>query len=401
MSVGIDDLSLYASALALDFRALLGVRRNVEESDWQNIGFHRRTVLPPWEDAVTLAVNAARPLDTSKVGLLVVGTESAVDFGKPISSWVHGALNLPADCRNFEVKHACYGGTAALHTALDWLRARRGSGRTALVITTDEARRHPDDPSELNGGCGAVALLLREDPRLVAFDPEGFPAAMDVWDVARPSATFEWGDPVLSLYAYLDLAEAAFDRWREATGKSTDDLDFLLYHAPLLSLLQQVHQVVLASEGVFGNEVAARFERMVAPSLGYNRELGNIYGGSLYASLAGLLAHNDVPGGARLGMFAYGSGACAELWTGVVQPGASQRVRARGIDAHLKARRPVDVATFDALGIATEGRFGREVEGPHVPPAPEWAPLFEEAYAGTGRLVLTHIDRYRRHYVGA
>jgi hypothetical protein len=71
----------------------------------------------------------------------------------------------------------------SLHTALDWLRARPGSGRTALVIATDEARRHPDDPSELNGGCGAVALLLREDPRLVAFDTVGFPAAMDVWDV--------------------------------------------------------------------------------------------------------------------------------------------------------------------------------------------------------------------------
>ncbi|MFN7145255.1 MAG: hypothetical protein ACK4YP_15890, partial [Myxococcota bacterium] len=121
--VGLDDIHLYASSLSLDFRALLGVRKNVEESDWRNIGFHRRTVLPPWEDAVTLAVNAAKPLDTSKVGLLVVGTESAVDFGKPISSWVHGALNLPGDCRNFEVKHACYGGTAGLHTALDWLRA--------------------------------------------------------------------------------------------------------------------------------------------------------------------------------------------------------------------------------------------------------------------------------------
>ncbi|MFN7147442.1 MAG: hydroxymethylglutaryl-CoA synthase, partial [Myxococcota bacterium] len=303
------------------------------------------------------------------------------------------------DCRNFEGKHACYGETAGFNTALDGPHARLGSGRTALVIATDEARRHPDDPSELSGGCGAVAMLLREDPRLVAFDAESFPAAMDVWDVARPSATFEWGDPVLSLYAYLDLLEAAFDAWH-ATDAATDGLDFVLLHAPLLSLLEQAWQVVLAGEGVFDRaEVTARFERMVAPSLGYNRELGNIYGGSLYASLAGLLAHTDVPGGARLGMFAYGSGACAELFTGTVRAGASDRVRARGIGAHLKARRPVTVGTFDALAVATEGRFGRETEGPLVPgDGAPFRDLWDEAYAGTGRLVLSHIDRYRRHY---
>ena len=121
-----------------------------------------RTVLPPYEDAVTLAVNAAKrvlaPGDVPEIALLVVATESAVDQGKPISTWVHRLCGLPSSCRNFEVKHACYGGTAALHTASAWLATHGRPGAKALVIATDHSRAHVG--AEIEFICGATAVAL-------------------------------------------------------------------------------------------------------------------------------------------------------------------------------------------------------------------------------------------------
>ncbi len=84
-----------------------------------------RSLNPLWEDPVTMGVNAANAIltdeDRGRIELLVVATESGVDYEKPISTWVQRYARLSANCRNFEVKHACYGGTAGLQMAAAWL----------------------------------------------------------------------------------------------------------------------------------------------------------------------------------------------------------------------------------------------------------------------------------------
>src|SRR5262249_11407521 len=133
-----------------------------------------RGVNPPWEDTVTLGVNAARPMlsseDRRSVGLLIVGSESSVDQEKPLSSWVHHFLDLPADCRNFEVKHACYGPTAGLQMAIAWLASGLARGRKALIISADQSLPAFGMPWEPVTGASAAALLLSEQPRLLAYD---------------------------------------------------------------------------------------------------------------------------------------------------------------------------------------------------------------------------------------
>ena len=122
--VGIEDINLYGSRLSVSAKELAAFR-NLSEKGLKDVGFTKKTIVPLFEDPVTLAVNAAKPLldaiDKNTIGLLIVATESGLDYGKPISSYVHRYLDLNTHCRNFEIKHACYGGTAALQMALNWL----------------------------------------------------------------------------------------------------------------------------------------------------------------------------------------------------------------------------------------------------------------------------------------
>src|SRR5581483_2266997 len=88
--------------------------RGLDRSRMSNLLMERKSVNLPVEDPVTNAVNAAKPLvdgltpaEREAIELVVIGTESGLDFGKPISTYVAHYLGLPRRCRSFEVKHAC------------------------------------------------------------------------------------------------------------------------------------------------------------------------------------------------------------------------------------------------------------------------------------------------------
>ncbi len=97
MRVGIDDLNLYASTLSVEAREI-GDARGTSQRDLAKFKLLRRALPPAYEDPVTLAVNAARPI-VEQAGrdafeLLIVATESGIDYGKPLSSYVHRYLDL-------------------------------------------------------------------------------------------------------------------------------------------------------------------------------------------------------------------------------------------------------------------------------------------------------------------
>src|SRR5262249_37449901 len=120
MRVGIEKANLYGGRAYLTIADLASARGGSLDAleRRQMVPYEARSIIPPYEDSVTLAVNATERLlsdaDREQIELVVVATESAVDFGKPISTWVQRFSRLPAHSRNFEVKHMCYGGTAAL-----------------------------------------------------------------------------------------------------------------------------------------------------------------------------------------------------------------------------------------------------------------------------------------------
>lgn len=100
MGTGIESINAYVG------RASVGVRELFEDRDldmnrFANLMMDQRSVNLPCEDPVTNAVNAAKPIvdamspaERDRIELLVVGTESGLDFGKPISTYVHHHLGL-------------------------------------------------------------------------------------------------------------------------------------------------------------------------------------------------------------------------------------------------------------------------------------------------------------------
>ncbi|MFA7746563.1 3-hydroxy-3-methylglutaryl-ACP synthase, partial [Salinicoccus roseus] len=63
-----------------------------------------------------------------------------IDFGKSLSTYIHDYLGLNRNCRLFELKQACYSGTAGLQMALNFILSQTSPGAKALVVATDISR---------------------------------------------------------------------------------------------------------------------------------------------------------------------------------------------------------------------------------------------------------------------
>jgi 3-hydroxy-3-methylglutaryl CoA synthase len=402
MPVGIDDLNLYGSTLSVDALDIASAR-GFDPVAAARQGLLRRSLPPSWEDPVTMAVNAAAPLvqaaGADAFELLIVATESGVDYGKPISSYVHRYLGLQTRCRNLEVKHACYGGTAALQLATAWVRSGVAPGKKALVITSDMGRRMFGSLAEMTEGAGAVAMVVGEHPRVLQLDARSGYGSREIYDVSRPTPLLERGDPELSLAAYLDLLEIAWAEYRGNDALSIDrDFAAVLYHTPFVGLVRQAHAVLVEEENPDADADVVResFERLVAPSLRYCAEVGNVYTGSLYAALAGLLDSDAAPpAGSRLGLFSYGSGSCAEFYSGTVAEGARELLASRCMAPRIAGRRRATIAEYEEIMHAIErGMTTAEFEPDRSAPAG----LYESAYDGRNLLVLSAVRNFHRQY---
>jgi 3-hydroxy-3-methylglutaryl CoA synthase len=403
LDAGIDDIGFYGGPLTIAYDVIARTR-GIPDRERQHAQFVRRSVVPPFEDPVTLAVNAARPLveaaGAGSFGLLLVATETGLDYARPVSTYVHRHLRLPAGCRHLELKNACYAGAAALQLATAWVRSGVAPGRRALVISTDVAGRRANHPSEVTAGEGAVAISVSADPRILALDAIEGCASDYVDDLSRPRPMQEAGDPHRSLHSYLDLLDLAWDEYRRQAGgvRFEEHFRYMAYHTPLVWLVREGHRALLLGDRSDATDayVAASFERMVRPSLRFTEVLGNVYSGSVLVALIGLLdALGADESGARVGVFSYGSGASAELFSGTVAKGARAAMAERAVGAHLAARHDLSTAEYDA---AAAGVFESLTSRSFVPDrsCPAWR--FDAAYEGRGRLVLESVKEFTRHY---
>jgi hydroxymethylglutaryl-CoA synthase len=359
MSVGIERLAVYVPQHALRLTDLAVARGVAPEKLTAGLGVHEMAIAAPCEDVVTLAATAgarllrAAHVDPAEIGMLVVATETGVDHSKPVSIFVHDLLDVGPRCRVFELKHACYAGTAALMSAADWVRA--GQDRRALVIAADIARYALGSPGEPTQGAGAVAMLVGHEPRALRLGTESGTFASNVHDFWRPLDQREAiVDGKYSVECYLDALTGAFDAYRrhETPGESvTARLARVLYHAPFPKMALKAHRRLLELDRPELSEGAAAesYATQVAPGLAGVARVGNTYTASLYFCLAALLeAEAATLAGRRLGLFSYGSGCCAEFFTGEVAPDAPTVANA-GMAAALATRTFVDVAEYERM----------------------------------------------------
>jgi hydroxymethylglutaryl-CoA synthase len=355
--IGIDAVAIAVPEGYLELADLAEARGVAPGKYVDGLGVRRMSVARAHEDPVALAANAARRalsqagVDPRSVGLCIVGTESGVDHSKAIAAWVHGLCGLPQDCRSFETKQACFGGTAGLLNAVDWIASGSARGRKALVVCTDIARYQLSSPGEPTQGAGAVAMIVSQDPRLVALEV-GLSGAYtkEVNDFWRPLYSKEaYVDGHLSVQCYLDAITGAYTAWK-ALADSTEPLARRLYHVPYGKMARKAHRQVMALEGKSEAEADATYETEVARSLDLPGQIGNVYTGSLYLALASLVdAEAGSLEGKRIGFFSYGSGCTAEFFAGRVVVGAGDFARKLAIAEPLEKRRRLTVAEYEAI----------------------------------------------------
>ena len=404
MTVGIEKINLYAGRLYLDIADLAEARG----SDPQYISAHlmceKRSVYAVWEDAVTLAVNAAKkllsPEDIEDIELLVVGTESAVDFGKPVSTWVHRFCNLSPNCRNFEVKHACYSGTGGLKMAASWVAAGIRPGKKALVINTDFSRNFTGTEHEPIGGGCAVAMIVSANPQIleIELDKAGYWTS-EIPDSFRPTAKTEIMNGETSLYSYLDALEGAYAHYEQIAGEVDYGAEFKkhIYHAPFPGMTFMAHRAMVKRfKPASKAEVKSSFQEKVSESLHFAKQIGSCYGGSNFVCLLGLLhSATDIKAGDKISLFAYGSGCQGEFYSGTIGSAAIERVRSLDLDRHLSDRLRLSVEEYEANESAREKYID----------CPNWEPdrdlpngAYDKLYDGQGLLVLKQVENYHRKY---
>ena len=407
MRVGIEAINFYGGRAFLNVRSLFKAR-NLDLRRFDNLMIQKKSVALPCEDPVSFGVNAAKPLldqltedEKSRIELLVTATESGIDFGKSLSTYLHDYLKLNRHCRLFEIKHACYAGTAALQMALNLVAMNFPPGIKALVIATDIAKAAIKgsyvEPSQ---GAGAVALLVSDQPEILEIDfgANGY-YSYEVMDSCRPTAEIETGDSDLSLLAYLECLEQSFMAYasRVEGADFVDTFDYLAFHTPFPGMVKGAHRMMMRKLKALPAVASdADFDRRVNPSLAYCTEIGNIYSATLYLALCGLIDSVDLAAPKRVGLYSYGSGCCAEFFSGILAPSAKIKLARLRKQDSLNSRYEVSVQEYDnLLDLTLECPFGIKDKELDIAP---YQPIYEEAIARQGLLVLKKITNYHRKY---
>jgi len=362
--IGIDAIALAVPRAYLELSDLAAARSVAPEKYTKGLGAVRMAIAQPHEDPVSLATDAAMRLfarsgvDLGTIGYAAVGTETGIDHAKPVASYLHGLLGLPSTCRVYDAKHACFGGTASLLGAAEWIASGAARGRKALVVCTDIARYAMGSAGEPTQGAGAVAMIVSENPRLLALEVGHTGSyARHVHDFWRPLDHKDaLVDGHFSVSCYLDALAGAYDDWRARDAGGA--LVRTAYHVPYVKMARKAdrHRATHC-EGLDEAAAEARFDTYVGPSLAFAAEVGNVYTGSLYMAIASLL-HAEAARleGERIGLFSYGSGSCAEFFAARVVPGAAAFTEALALRQPLENRQRLDVPSYEAIRRSESSR---------------------------------------------
>jgi len=367
MNIGIDQLSFYTAAYYLDLRTLAEARGADPEKFYTGIGQERMSIPPPDEDTVTMGAAAAWRLKErgalEEVELLLFATESGVDQSKAAGIYVHHLLDLPARCRTVELKQACYSATAGLQLAAAWVA--RNPEKKALVIASDVARYELENPGEATQGCGAVALLVSANPRMLVLDPEAGFHTEDVMDFWRPNYRSEaLVDGKYSTRVYIHTLLESWRQYQALTGRRLEDFARFCYHIPFTRMAQKAHDRLARECGMVLDEAAVAAAIGEAPQ--YSRVTGNCYTASMYVGLASLLdAGAEELAGRRIGFFSYGSGCVGEFFSGTVQLDCRDLLFTEEHRRMLESRTPLTFRQYEDIYHCTLPTDG---ETCHLPP---------------------------------
>ncbi len=351
MKIGIDVIKFYTSRYYLIAEDLANAREVDPEKYSKGLGVKKISILPPDEDIITMAANAGKEalshVDISKVDMLLFATESGVDQSKSAGMWVHKLLNLPNSCRVVELKQACYSATAALRLAFAMVYQNPES--KILVIGSDNARYELSSPSEPTQGCGAVAMIISANPRILSLNGKAGVYAKDAMDFWRPNYRTEpFVNGSYSMELYLKALGESWKQYTLVSGNPFDQHHNFCYHSPFPRMTEKAHAYLFKeSNGLEINRQSLKLG--LSTSLKYGRLIGNTYTASLYICLISLLENSkeDLTG-KIIGLYSYGSGCIGEFFSGTVEAGYKKIISAKYHDKLLNTRERVSISQYEA-----------------------------------------------------
>ena len=329
IKIGIDKIGFAMPKYFLDIRDLALGRNENENKFVKGLMQSEMSISPVTEDIVSLGASAAAQIldeeDKKNIDMVIVGTESGVDQSKASAVFIHHLLNIQPFARCIEIKEACYGATAALSFAKNYIE--KNNDASVLVIASDIARYGIDTPGESTQGAGSVAMLIKKDPAIAVINDENVCQTRDIMDFWRPNySDFPYVDGHFSTKQYLDCLTTTFEEYKKRYNQSLDDFDAFCFHLPFPKLgLKAINSIL---EKNIEKEIKNDFLEKFHTSIIYGKRVGNIYTGSLYLSLLSLLENcENLNGGDKIGMYSYGSGAVCEFFNLTLVEGFKNHLR--------------------------------------------------------------------------
>ena len=425
MAAGIDDIAIYIPRLYIDASDFAQARGMDPAKLVKGLGISKMAMVDTNQDPACLAANAClkimqkNKLSPEEIGRLYVSTESAFDESKAMNSYVIGMLEQVygsgsfEHCGGVETKFACVSGSYALYDNTNWIRAGEAEGKHALVVVSDIAKYDLGSSGEATQGAGAVAMLLNDSPRLLAFDPKVTSTSIkDDYDFYRP---FGKETPIVhgqySNLLYFIQVRKALEAYKNkviSTGlfeigegeTILDYIDYLNMHLPYSNMGKKalaylvrhewrtlprwkplIEKIGLPEplpkdprgtiESVLGDqeflekdhEFTKRFtntdefmevyESKLASSLIASKMIGNLYTASLYLGFRSSLEFEYQKGidlaGKRVGFGSYGSGSSAMVFSGVIQPEYEKVVKDMNLETELGPRKKLSLEEYEKL----------------------------------------------------
>lgn len=383
------------------------------------LGQTRMSFCDDREDIYSLALTSVSSLfqkyniDPNSIGRLEVGTETMLDKSKSVKSVL---MQLFEKSGNFNVEgvdtvNACYGGTNAVFNSINWVESSAWDGRDAVVVAGDIAL-YKKGNARPTGGAGCVAMLIGPDAPLV-FEP-GLRGSYitHAYDFYKPDLTSEYPyvDGQFSLRCYTEAVDACYKAYNarekqlkartnghangngihkeEETKTPIDRFDYMAFHAPTCKLVSKSYARLLYNdflndpenpafkevapelkdmdyqtsltdknvEKVFMALTKKRFVQRVQPAISVATMCGNMYCGSVYGGIVGLLSYispSDLSG-KKIGVFSYGSGLASSMFSLKVVGDTSEMQEKLNLQKRLDERKVVAPEVYDDMCMLRE-----------------------------------------------
>lgn len=404
MKYGIEAASIYVPHIYLPIKDL-AIQRNIDPDKLEiGLGLKKMSVLDVHEDTATIAANALLKLITdfdinpTEIGRIYLGTESALDGAKPTATYavqlVESVLAKQFGERPFrhtdvvDMTFACVGGVDAMHNSIDYVRVN--PAKKAIVIAADYAKYGLESTGEYTQGAGAVAMLISNQPDLIAFDNNWGIGMESVFDFFKPhQATSDatilnaLGTTKSEIEIFSDepvfegqysnecyknrVREAYFDfKEKAAVGdKLYENWRYIAFHLPYAFQGKRMFSDVFALENGQDNsndnlkivsksdEYKALIKEKVEPTQRASSEIGNMYTASVFTAFLSALQvsadSNEELNGKTVGFIAYGSGSKSKVFQGQIGEGWKNVMNKMDLFTYLNKREAISFEQYQDL----------------------------------------------------